>query len=120
MRYPTIAQWSTGGRADDAGYRRRRDLERSPKHLNPSRLTDVAVARHQRQARCKGGGDDEPVEGITGEAKLVGEEDLVGREIERLVGRIAEQQPSFWFACRPRGPTDLGPEPRKSWMHPRS
>ena len=37
------------------------------------------------------GGDDETVERVAREAQLVGKEDLVGRQIEWLISRVAEQ-----------------------------
>src|SRR5204862_1725338 len=64
---------------------------RSPKHLDGARPTDVAVARDQWEIHCARRGADQRVERVAVESHLVGEKQLLRRQIERMIDRIAEQ-----------------------------
>jgi hypothetical protein len=52
---------------------------------------DGGVACNERQVQREGGGDDQRVERVAGEHQRVGCEYLIGREVQGLIRRAAEQ-----------------------------
>src|SRR5688500_15038328 len=63
----------------------------SPDHAHRTRCADIPVARDQRQLEIPRRGADQGIEGIAIDSHLLAQQDLHGRQIVRLVGRIAEE-----------------------------
>ena len=62
-----------------------------PDHAHSARRSNIRVARHQRQRQGSCGCDNQRIERIAGESQLVGEVDLLQRQIQRVIGRVAEE-----------------------------
>jgi len=63
----------------------------SPDDADCAGCANVRVACEQRKRQRPGGRDDQRIERIAREAQLVGEIDLFRRQVERVVGRVAEE-----------------------------
>ena len=62
----------------------------SPQHDYGAGLPDTLISGYERQTGRLRGSHDERIEGITRESQIIRYENLIGRQIEGLIGRIAD------------------------------